>query len=228
MSTITHQTMNVVTLNQSLEFLYMMHKSELSSLMRVSEGVSCPHFINVPDGYPACSIRLLIVGQQTNGWGDLKVFKDPHMVKSLMQLYIDFNLGQHYIASPFWQASVELQRLLNAGYPERAFVWSNLVKIDQNGKRPNREIEEKLCSLNLVQSELSIIGPDVVVFFTGPKYDERLKSTFSGISIIPISKMFAKLCHPKLPNYAFRTYHPNYLRRSGNWKILNDIAKQVQ
>lgn len=219
--------MNATTLNQRLESFYTNHISELSSLMHTFEGASCPHFLSVPDGYPACPIRLLIVGQQTYGWGDPKVFQCPRILQSLIQLYADFNLGHNYNASPFWQASMTLQRLLNPSCPERNFIWSNLVKIDQNRKRPNRELEEKVCSLNILQSELSITRPDVVVFFTGPYYDERLKSTFSGINFVPVSKMVATLIHPELPDLAFRTYHPNYLRRSGNWRVLEKIAELV-
>ena len=214
-------------LNTELRALYGQALPRLQTLVASNEKLSNPHFISVPEGYAKAPTRILVVGQQTYGWGDHNLCNRPDAVNALMSLYADFNLGQTYTASPFWQATVLLNRLVNPESPPRSFLWSNLVKLDQSGNRPIEEIEDQICEIGLLQKEIEIIDPDVVVFFTGPKYDQRLKLSFPDLIWKNKSQFIICLEHPTLPALSFRTYHPNYLRRSGNWKILQKIAQAI-
>jgi hypothetical protein len=82
-------------------------------------------------------------------------------------------------------------------------------------------------------SEIRVLRPTAILFFTGPAYDLALHDEFPGIGIRPAmgraERQFAWLRHPSLPSVSIRTYHPAYLRRSPKrWAWLHDIARCVK
>jgi hypothetical protein len=210
-------------MNQQLYNLYCAAVAELDSALPPGAGVSRPLLLYVPDAYHAAAFKLMIVGQETNGWCD-----PGDTVDTLIGIYCGFNLGQKCYRSPFWQAAHRIYRGLNPQGPERAFLWSNLVKVDQNGRRPESAVEEAVSRLGLLPAEISITQPDVVVFFTGPFYDDRLRSTFRGLTLNPGSAVIARVEHPDLPVHSYRTYHPGYLRRSRQWHVLDELVSRVR
>lgn len=197
------------------------YKAALSSLPRLPDNVSSPLLIRVPEGYESNPRKLMVVGQQTFGWGSPE---HSGTVEKLMEGYGEFDLAASYRPSPFWTASHELHKALNPDSPPRTFLWSNLVKVDQEGRRPDPAVEDAVARLDLLAMEIEVTQPDVVVFFTGPSYDLRLAATFAGIGFTEIAPGITTLKHPILPARSFRTYHPAYLRRSGKWEILSELA----
>ena len=207
----------VTLINEELTRRY---EQALAQLPRLPAGVSEPHLIQVPPTYALASTRLMVVGQQTYGWGD-----PPYVgsVQLLMAGYASFDLGNGYRRSPLWMAAHKLHRALNPEGPERAFLWSNLVKVDQKGERPTPEVEEMAARLGLLQMEIELTKPDVVIFFTGPDYDDRLKATFPSVRFVDAGRLIHRLEHPHLPTRSFRTYHPKHLRLSRNWSVLTEL-----
>lgn len=177
------------------------------------------------------SVRLMIVGQQTYRWGEAVQWdgKPEDIVEALKGCYRRFALGTAGYSSPFWNAAHELYRLLCPTGPQMGFLWSNLLKLDQNGKRP-KDIEDVLCNcFNVLPEEIRLASPTVVVFFTGRTYDDRLRKSFLGCELCPASSRpvneLALVQAPGLPRHTYRTYHPKYLRLSDRWDILQEIAK---
>lgn len=195
----------------------------LERISATHEGVSGPLLISVPSGYERAEVRLMIVGQQTNGWPSITVG-----LGELLRTYRDFDLGRSYTASPFWQASHQLFGGVNPEGPERAFLWSNLVRVDQHCERPKPEIEEAVSKLGLLSVELQLLKPDAVVFFTGPHYDERLCRTFAGIAYRELAPDVDRLEHPDLPVKSFRTYHPRYLWQAKKRAALEAIVRAIR
>ena len=167
----------------------------------------------------------MIVGQETNGWGEGvdRGQKPEDVVAELQAWYADFDLGRQYRATPFWAAAHYVHERLNAGQPDSRFVWTNLVKLDNRG-RPSAPIEEAISRLNLSLLEIQTFSPEIVIFFTGPRYDGRLLATFPGAEIEPLTRTIAKVTHEMLPQRTFRTYHPRYLRMSKQWRALDDLT----
>lgn len=198
--------------------------AKLSYMLSSYDGLSRPLFLHVPEAYHQAPIKLMVVGQQTYGWGE----QGMDRVDALIALYQDFDLGRRYTRSPFWQAAHKLCRDLNPGGPEYAFLWSNLVKVDQWRDRPSLEVEASVSQCGLLQQEIAITTPDAVVFFTGPQYDARLKSSFPSVEYEAVSSKITRLKHSGLPVSSFKTYHPNYLRRSRRWSVLDDIAVLIR
>ncbi len=112
----------------------------------------------------------MIVGQQTLEFeGLLGEGLGADSVAQLARVYADFQLGAHYRSTPFCQGAHEVYDKLNPGGPEGGFVWSNLIKADQYGGRPEPEVEEAICrTFGVLPQEIEILKPDVVLFFTGP------------------------------------------------------------
>ena len=79
--------------------------------------MSAPQLVHPTDAYRQTRTRLMIVGQETLGWGDNgSVPRDqsvPDICAALRQGYRDFNLGGGYGHTPFWSASNRLFHALN-------------------------------------------------------------------------------------------------------------------
>ena len=207
---------------ETLKGLYASALSALSDISASQDGISGPLFLSVPKDYERTAVRLMIVGQQTYGWPSITIGLD-----GLLSQYREFDLGRGYTASPFWQASHRLFAALNPAGPERAFLWSDLVKVDQHNERPAPDVEEQVSKLGLLLAELRLLKPDVVVFFTGPHYDDRLKKTFPGVEYRELTPDVAMLKHADLPVKAYRTYHPRYLWQAKKRAALDAIVENA-
>jgi len=85
-----------------------------------------------------------------------------------------------------------------------------------------------VSQLGLLSQEIAITNPEAVVFFTGPHYDARLKSSFPNVEYKALSHTLARLNHYELPISSFKAYHPNYLRRSRQWNVLDDVVELIR
>jgi hypothetical protein len=213
-------------MNEDLRACYERRWSRLADLA-AGDGVSRPLFVRVPDGYEDLRCRLMIVGQQTQGWArDVTLGPDP--VGALTEHYRRHDLGRNEAGSPFWQAAHLLHARLNPGGPARAFAWSTLVKLDRHGGRPDPELEEALAPLELLQREVLITRPHAVVFFTGPGYDERLQRTFPGLRHVDSGLPFvSRLEHDALPAAAYRSYHPGFLFGRGSRVVVERLMETL-
>lgn len=206
-------------INTQLRALYTPAMDAFAALR--AGGASKPLLMEVPDAYHQAPVKLMVVGQQTLGWGERRDSLDD-----LLDEYREFDLGRDCRRSHFWQAAHKLHAGLNPDGPKRAFLWSNLVKVDQRGHRPEPAMEDAACRLGLLEREIAITRPDVVIFFTGA-YHDRLQSTFPGLSVVEFPS-FARLKHPALPVHSYRTYHPRYLRLSRRWRVLDEIVSHCR
>ena len=190
---------------------------------------SGPQLLCVPDAYMECRVKLMIVGQEPYGWYEGK-FAAPYDVSELMKAYAEFGLGVQWRGTPFWQAAHQVYRGLNPDGPPDAFLWSNLVKLDVGGRRPGEDLTSNVLGLRLLQHELTITQPDVVVFFTGPTYDRFLSKSFPNTTR---SEIVPGLNHVHddsgvLPPRTFRTYHPRYLRMARRWQLVQEAINAAR
>jgi hypothetical protein len=185
--------------------------------------VSSPHLVDLDaHGYWDSPRRLMILGQQTHGWQDpWDGTPSPGLAEALCKGYREFNLavGTSWENTPFWSAARNIQEVLNPRTSRLGFVWSNLHKIDEGGGTPSSEIRKVLHEcFDVLPEEVTLAKPDVVVFLTGPDYDNAIQDTFPGVAFVSVSGAYVReLCrisHPALPATTFRTYHPGFMRRS--------------
>lgn len=162
------------------------------------------------DQYWSQPIKLFIVGQETYGWNC-----DYNDISSQQKTYRNFNMGERYHSSPFWNITRKLERLIGIG--AYSCAWSNLNRYDYDGGAPTPEFAVKLSVLDyLLREEVQIIKPDICLFYTNRKYDNRLRAQYEGLTFEKVSglpfKHFCRLVHPDLPIHSYRTPHPKTIR----------------
>lgn len=214
--------------------LLMTAKTRLPS--ELFERVSAPFVVAVPPAWRASRHRILLVGQETNGWGGdgdredergrLKFWAGRDAVADLAARYQNFNFGQGW-HTPLWR----FHRSLSAQFEARrigAVMWSNLLRVDAGPESlPNRSAWKNLTDNEfssvldwqtaLFHAEMSALAPNIVIFVTGPDYDGALCRLYPDIKQhevggVPV-RALARLCSERMRFVALRTYHPNFLAR---------------
>lgn len=242
-------------MQKELEELYQSWKNSTS--FGNIKGFGPPLLLNVTDEYFSAVNRILIYGQETFGWrwspdelhryeypesawefSDQNTFADflkaDDSVGALVHGYKLFAFSQHQPTnwrSPFWTAFRQVQSVADSGV-----MWSNLVRADYECGSVRWAPEEQRDSFlktqaALIQQEIRILSPAACIFFTGPACDCILETVFSDIKFHethsePVRRL-AKLVHPVLPQKSYRTYHPGYLRRSRQWRFVEELCKQI-
>ena len=199
------------------EHLFNLYNSKLSAFVSVRQRfaetqMAGPFLISPNEKYNEQPKPLLIVGQETKDWG-------YHIedISEQMAVYERFNLGESYYSSPFWNITRKIEGIL--GNEPYSCTWSNISKFDVNKGRAYGEYETAISSLdNILLDEIRILRPKVCIFYTGPDFDYRIKSVFQGVEFLPLEnysiRQFCQLKHSDLPALTFRSYHPNFIRRS--------------
>ncbi len=199
--------------------------------------------------YDKADLKIMVFGQETNSWEHKICSTVTPINQSLeiveattcgfMDYYQEF-LEKWGINSPFWYSLKKIKGILSASLPDKTIeiVWNNIYKIGNKGKsanRPSKSIRDfENEHFNVIQAEVDILKPNVILFFTGPNYENRVKKIFPIISSAPlISNIKEKeLSKYQLENciLAYRTYHPNHLQLNKKWgyveAICNDLLKQ--
>ncbi len=85
----------------------------------------------------------------------------------------------------------------------------------------------------LLAGEIRLLKPQIVIFFTGPHYDDELIDAFPDATLLSLlprrDAREAALVHSAaLPACSIRTYHPTYLQRSRRWMLLEEVAKAIR
>lgn len=209
-----------------------------------ADELSSPHLIDIgAHDYLGAPTKLMVVGQQTEGWGDdsswcdIKDSSPETVVQSLLEQYKTFELGKKWRHTRFWSAAHRVFTALNPSGPANGFLWSNLIKMDQKlrrrgNARPSPHLEERICTaFNMLPLEVEIAQPTVLVFFTGPEYDVRLCRCFGSAELQEVPgwnpRQFARVVDHKgiLPKHSYRSYHPGFAlgpERLALWKRIEE------
>lgn len=181
----------------------------------LSKEISGPLLISPPPLYYKQKNKIMIIGQETNGWNsEWKNDKDKWIEKQ-MEHTEKFNLGKNYTSSPFWNYFRKFENLFEND--EYSQLWTNLHKFDLKSSILDSKCKEKIKALNkILIEEIEIGQPDICVFHTSYSRDGELKEIFEGIEFIEVEgwdiKWLALLKHSKLPQFSIRSYHPKYIR----------------
>ncbi len=188
--------------------------------------------------YKNMKYKIMIIGKQTNRW--IKI-DDPN--KSGYDV-INISLCEYhkYVKNPkdkknknFWKTFKKIVSEVNGIEGNNAYlsaIWGNLWRYNKvEGEKvtaptntyANLIIEE----LNLLEDEIKICKPDVVIFFTSYYYDKYLERQLPGIKHEIFNENYtinelSKCIHPNLPKKSYRTYHPEYLL---HWRPKSEAKK---
>ena len=223
--------------------------------------LSCPFYMGVTEEYAqANSKRIMVIGQEARHYG---VWKDDRAVfgyepKESQEWAVDYLLYQlktpnehsrfaiDYNKSPFWGVFRNFKRNgINV-------CWNNVDKVYySNGNKDYKGTltyaAEKYLSKpygvgedekSLLQREIEISNPDMLLFVTGPTYYESIAAAFKAASA---QRLAGKLDLDKeieladitddldigIP--AYWTYHPAYLRRKQKFTlVLNEVKRIIE
>jgi hypothetical protein len=240
----------------TLRARYERFRLEADVPLSLAPRLSSPLLVAVSDSWLASKFRILVVGQEVLRWAfregqyydwpfnaiaSFQEFKtNQHAVEALIYAYRVFDFSKHQpenARSPFWTAYRRLRASLEKD-KDSSVLWTNLFRmsIDGGSVIKNGSSEEllnlQIAQAGLLTDEIRILQPKVVVFFTGPNYDNALVQEFPGIEYRPfkswMKREVALLSHSELPLCAFRTYHPGFLRRRRLWPILDEVIESIR
>ena len=199
----------------------------MTRVLDATPRASGPHVVRIPDRFADAPIRLVVVGQETMGWDR----RDS--AEAQRALYPVDTVVERKRRRPFWRASCEIADALG-GRKNAPFLWANLVAADVGRKQAPPDVRNALREAapphGLLRYVLKAAQADVVSFFTGPRgyYAYEMEQQFPGLEQIDVEgfdrRALVRLRHEALPAASFRSYHPNYLRRSKRWEIVAAIA----
>lgn len=162
----------------------------------------------------------------------------PSSVRALTAGYRDFEFARHQPGnynSPFWRAYRSVRSALGEEVDgaETAVLWTNLFRmsLDSGSVYENGTPEEAALIRDagsaLLRAEIQTLAPTSIIFFTGPNYNQHLYAQFPGLKLMNLEhydpEKTSMLMHALFPLKTFRTYHPAYLARSGQWDIISMI-----
>lgn len=178
------------------------------------------HLACIPPNYEKTKYKILIVGQENNGYG---YETEP---KKSMLFTLDFQNGRYYDNAPFfsfpYSFCASINDCDNEKYSKKSYLaWVNLKEFsfETSSKKPLNEKAQNIIDneYNILEEEIKIINPDIVLFLTGPNYDYYIKAQLKGVEFKTVEnygiRQFARVEHEALPKNSFRIYHPVYLRR---------------
>lgn len=233
-----------MSINKKLNELY---NSQIKGLKEISDKADVtaidetyskwdgPHLMYCwEDDYNNASPKILFIGKEPNTWVDCAW----DQIEGPLEKYKEFALATNKPnITTFWRAVFEIIALINGNDKKvKNFLWTNVSKYcTWEGKGITNEdfyfINRKF---NVLQDEIRITAPDIIIFFSGPDYDERIKAQFKAnvefnsrvLKNIPEKQLSLVKTGEEneiIPIHTYRTYHPSYLNRN-KWYFLNSIA----
>lgn len=239
--------MGTQKINTDLQEVYQKFKIDLIKLIDEDQinfnlnNFSAPLLMNINEQYINSSPKVLLIGQETCGWGDSINFSnltgflsnDIDSVSSLISKYRDFNFAEKARNNtPFWRFYKQLHGKLKMdfgkSYPNH-IVWTNIFKFDYHRKALSNEQKNIFKSINgeLLKKEIEIIQPDMILFVTGWRYDEFIRAAFLQCEYERIEEGYlAKINHQYLPPHTFRTFHPHTLQLQKKFGLVFDLINE--
>jgi hypothetical protein len=219
-------------INKELERIYQDGKNTLVNLPSLK--ATNPLLLNICEECFDMK-KVVLFGQETNDWhGAYNHLKEPfEEMKSYQNFWFD-KKSKYSKSGMLMHTFSKIQK----EFSQLCFVWNNIIKIGKVGiGTPSQDILQwQNAWFEITKKEIELIDPQLMIFFTGYKYDLFIKKTFGDFEQLKVDnhdvKKFCQLKFEKYPMIiAYRTYHPNYLNRSGLMKIylplLLDAIKLV-
>lgn len=153
--------------NERLFSLYHNHIQPLDALYADLDAKGVKDYVGplLPycweEQYLRSQYRLVVFGQETNGWYCDHMKSDEEIRKNI-GMYKDFQFGAEY-NSIFWRYAHRFNLELN-GFDKLNFIWMNVNKFGKDtgkGKPEQVVLDDEVRYYNLLIEELEILHPDV-------------------------------------------------------------------
>lgn len=194
-----------------------------------------PFLLSIPDNYDAFKNKIMIFGQETNTWckecGKRSEFSNK--LERTLELYTTFYLkgGINKYCGPFWNEFKRIRREVSKT-KNAVFLWNNINKIGRVGKGNIPEINKiQFEYFQVIREEIRLLSPNIMVFLTGPDYDNFIKKNIGEFSQKKIGESLYELSFNQgLEEIkSFKTYHPNALYKlSKNRKVIPKLIDEIK
>jgi hypothetical protein len=185
------------------------------------ENLSAPLFATTPKKWADQKKRVILVGQETYGWGysepcpaDKKhrhslstlgdVCRREDALAKLCGAYAEFDLGKSnpkLERTPFWRMHRLLAKTFG-GDDYQSVMWLNVASVDYCAFGASSasmwwnlsyEDVDRVAEWQRgkLTSELKKLKPDCVVFASGPNYDRYLRAEFGELKVSQVDKFDA-------------------------------------
>lgn len=197
-----------------------------------------PYLICPSQKYVEAKKKIMICGQETQGWGrnDFPIIRDVTPI-DLQHLYDGFvNREDHNgqlvrpgRPSSYWNFIGEIM----SGCPNAGFVFQNVVKVGKILKPGcDNFVYDLLKQKFLVwHEEIKILKPDCIIFLTGYSYDSKIREIVGDFDAEKVAETNGKLDKLIFRNgdipIAYRTYHPRYLSFSKLYHPMVKVFKDI-
>lgn len=222
-------------INQSLRELYFSFETEVKAISNKYLNIDGPLLMHCWDeDYNTAAFKILFIGQE-HTWMFKHINDD---IQKSLEWYEGFSLGKTH-KYPFWKTVREFNEILNPHLKDsNNFLATNVAKYSANGKTIPLEDHKSIVGLmNLLPMEIEILNPNIIIFLSGPDFDERIKIQFEeDLNFIQVDKSIptrelaqieSLSKHPILPKHTYRTYHPNALQWQKKKHYLNIITDKI-
>ena len=192
------------------------------------------------DAYLRSDVRIMLVGKEPRKWGrSLQTLGSGPLTSAVLHAYVRSQMDCHRATagaapkrSKFLQFHQRLDATLGAHVQERnAVVWANLLCVSLNEGSPRKAITgERIAHLSrqLLEAQLDVLAPDLIVFASGHGYDRYLKSLFNGVYQTQagfVKKFYWPFTSGRFT--AWRVAHPQSHTREQARKILDAVRVEV-
>ena len=200
-----------------------------------------PYLIHVENenDWRKADIRLMVFGQETNSW--FGTFENE--ISKTIGNYIKFvESGECWTyGKQYWNGVKRFESLLRAQFPNHSInsIYNNIVKTgkarDSNGQGgkgfpPDYIYDLELDLFPVITKEIDILKPNLILFLSGPNRDFVLDNSFKTPKKFHLPDFtYRQLIKIDLPGveFAFRTYHPNYLWRNNLNRYFDSIIQEL-
>ena len=192
------------------------------------------------DAYENAEIRIMIIGQETNGWGYYEDGFFYNEMDEISEMYSEFYSGYKFEEHRgfFKNHFNSFLKLLKEKYPEKkaSCFWNNVIKVGKANDKNTPpeyilEIEQKYFSV--LKEEIEIIKPNIVLFYTGHAYDKYILHHFPELikeDICGFNSSEVQLFKIDNVDFVFRTPHPQGLHFQGKERynmIYDKIISEI-
>ena len=196
------------------------------------------HLPCITGNYKEMDKKILIIGQELDGWRKIRDNPKDAMLDTLEISLKKLSKHPH----PFNAFSRKFCEMLNRECKSKFPVsWASAnIRRFSYKEKPKIPLKDEVQNLiykkfNFLKEEIKIINPDIVLFLTGPDYDDYIKVQLDGVKFHKLEnsdyekRQFARVEHEALPKNSFRIYHPNRIRFIGKGaykKYLEELKKE--
>jgi len=221
-------------MNEELISIYQRELKILENAGFESHDFDGPLLMNCwEEDYLNSKYKMLFLGRESNGWFGKLNFDIYDCIKR----YKDFELCNEGDYTTFWQYIYETKNILMPKtVGQKNFLWSNVSKFSNpDGTAIDFEDFKTFCdNFNVLQSEIEIAKPDVIIFFSGNSWDEKIqyqindKISFERVSDnIPANEL-SRLVSDAFPYHTYRLAHPRTLQFQKKWNYMELIIENIR